>query len=97
MPRTANASFMKLQHPDAVLAAIIGPEPRPRTEITVRIWAYIKSHGLQDAKNRRFINARTPEFAALLGADWPVVDGVQAVSMFQLPGVIGRHIAPAEG
>jgi chromatin remodeling complex protein RSC6 len=89
MPRTANASFMKLQRPDAILAAIVGPEPRSRPDITVRIWAYIKSASLQDTKNRRQINAGTPEFRALLG-------GADSCTMFELPKFVGLHISPAE-
>jgi upstream activation factor subunit UAF30 len=81
---------MRPQQPDAVLAAIVGPEPRPRTEITKRVWAYIKAHGLQDPTDRRVIFARTPEFRALL-------QGANACSMFQLPQFVFGHTTPAEG
>ena len=90
MPRTTPATFMKPQQPDAVLGAIVGTEPLPRTEITKKIWAYIKQHGLQDAKDRRTINAATPEFFLLLG-------GVDSCSMFDLQRHLSNHYAPAEG
>jgi len=90
MPRTPNAKFMQLQQPDAVLAAIVGDEPLSRPEITKRIWAYFKSVGAQDAKQRRQINAVTPELQALFGVhSW--------ITMFDLPRIVGLHITPAEG
>ena len=56
-PRKANAAFMKPVQPNEKLAAIIGNKPMPRTEVTKKLWAYIKKNGLQDAKNKRMINA----------------------------------------
>ncbi|CAH0348001.1 SWIB/MDM2 domain-containing protein [Aquabacterium sp. CECT 9606] len=55
--RTPNAAFMKALTPSPALAAVIGAEPLPRTEVTKKVWEYIKKHNLQDAANRRNINA----------------------------------------
>src|SRR6266699_3081662 len=55
--RKPNAAFMKPMTPTATLAAVIGGSPMPRTEVTKKLWAYIKRNGLQDSKNRRNINA----------------------------------------
>jgi len=53
MARKPNAAFMKPVQPDAILAAIVGSKPLPRTEMTKKLWAYIKKKGLQDKKNKR--------------------------------------------
>ncbi len=55
--RTPNAAFMKAMTPSAALAAVIGATPAPRTEVTKKVWEYIKKHKLQDAANKRMINA----------------------------------------
>ena len=55
--RKANAAFMRPVSPDATLAEVVGPKPLPRTEVTKKLWAYIKKNDLQDKKNRRMINA----------------------------------------
>ena len=55
--RKPNAAFMKPVTPDAKLAAVVGSTPLPRTELTKKLWAYIKKNGLQDKKNKRMINA----------------------------------------
>ncbi len=55
--RKPNAAFMKAMNPSAALAAVVGSKALPRTEVTKKLWAYIKRHGLQDKKNRRMINA----------------------------------------
>ena len=55
--RTPNAAFMKALTPSAALAAVIGDKPLPRTEVTKKVWEYIKKHKLQDAANKRNINA----------------------------------------
>jgi chromatin remodeling complex protein RSC6 len=55
--RTPNAAFMKALTPSPALAAIIGAAPLPRTEVTKKVWEYIKKHNLQDAANKRNINA----------------------------------------
>ena len=81
--RTPNAAFMKPMVADAALAAVIGSTPMPRTEIVKQLWVYIKKHGLQDATNKRNINA---------DAKMKVLfDGKDQVSMFQLAGLIGKH------
>ena len=81
--RTPNAAFMKPMTPDAALAAVIGSTPVPRTEIVKQLWVYIKKHGLQDAANKRNINADA-KLKVLF-------DGKAQVSMFQLAGLIGKH------
>src|SRR4026209_2662102 len=55
--RTPNAAFMKAMTPSAQLGTVVGSAPLPRTEVTKKLWAYIKRKGLQDSKNRRQINA----------------------------------------
>jgi upstream activation factor subunit UAF30 len=55
--RTPNAAFMKAMTPSAALAAIIGDKPLPRTEVTKKVWEYIKKNGLQDKVKRTMINA----------------------------------------
>src|SRR6267142_2255836 len=82
--QTTSHGLMKAVQPSAELAAIVGTTPLPRTEITKRLWDYIKEHGLQDAKNRRMINAD----AKLR----PVVGGQEQVSMFDLPKLVSRHV-----
>ena len=78
------SGLMKAVQPSAELAAIVGHAPLPRTEITKRLWDYIKQHGLQDAKNRRMINVD----AKLR----PVVGGQEKVSMFDLPKLVSHHV-----
>ena len=56
-PRRANAAFMRPVTPSPALAEVVGSKPIPRTEVTKRLWAYIKKNRLQDAKNRRMINS----------------------------------------
>jgi chromatin remodeling complex protein RSC6 len=82
---SANSAFMKPMKPDAALAAIVGDSPLPRSEVTKRIWAYIKKKGLQDAKDRRSINAD-----ATLG---PVLDGKKKVTMFELTKHVNNHLS----
>jgi chromatin remodeling complex protein RSC6 len=55
--RAPNAAFMKAMKPSVALAAVIGNQPAPRTEVTKKVWEYIKKHNLQDAANKRVINA----------------------------------------
>ena len=76
--------LMKAVQPSAELAAIVGPTPLPRTEIIKRLWDYIKENRLQDAKNRRMINAD----AKLR----PVVGEQGQISMFDLPKLVSRHV-----
>ena len=82
--RTPNAAFMKPMQPDAALSAVVGNSPMPRTEITKKLWAYIKRKGLQDAKNRRQINADENLK--------PVFGGKSNVSMFEMTKLVNKHI-----
>ena len=82
--RSPNAAFMKPMTPSAALAAVIGAKPMPRTEVTKRLWDYIKEHDLQDAKNRRQINAD----AAL-----KEVFGQPSVTMFEMTKLVGKHLS----
>ncbi len=81
--RKPNAAFMRPLTPSATLAAIIGSTPMPRTEVTSKIWAYIKKNKLQDAVNRRMINA-DDKLKALFGK-------AQA-SMFELTKFVSKHL-----
>ncbi len=82
--RKANAAFMKPVQPDPALAEVVGSKPIPRTEVTKKLWAYIKKNGLQDAKNRRMINAD----AALK----VVFGGKASVNMFDMTKLVGKHL-----
>jgi upstream activation factor subunit UAF30 len=82
--RTPNAAFMKPMQPDDALAAVVGSGPLPRTEITKKLWQYIKKNGLQDAKVRRNINADEK-----LGR---VFGGKKQVSMFEMTKLVNKHI-----
>ena len=82
--RKPNAAFMKPVMPDAKLAEVVGSKGLPRTELTKKLWQYIKKHGLQDKKNRRMINAD----AALLA----VFGGKKQVSMFEMTKLVSRHV-----
>ena len=82
--RKPNAAFMKPVQPDAVLSAVVGSKPIPRTEVTKKLWAYIKKNGLQDKKNRRNINAD----AALK----PVFGGKATVNMFEMTKLVSKHV-----
>ena len=82
--RKPNAAFMKPVKPDATLAAIVGDKPMPRTELTKKLWAYIKKHGLQDKKNKRMINAD----ATLK----PVFGNKASVSMFEMTKLVNKHL-----
>ena len=83
--RKPNAAFMKPLTPSADLAAVIGSEAVPRTEVTKKIWEYIKKHNLQDAKNKRNINADD-----LLK---PVFGGKKQVTMFEMAGLLSKHLS----
>jgi upstream activation factor subunit UAF30 len=82
--RKANAAFMAPVSPSATLAPVVGDKPIPRTEVTKRLWAYIKKNGLQDQKNRRQINAD-----ATLKA---VFGGRASVNMFEMTKLVGKHL-----
>ncbi len=81
--RTPNAAFMKALTPSAALAAVVGSTPLPRTEVVSKMWVYIKKHNLQDATNRRAINADDKLKA---------VFGKAQVTMFEMAGLIGKHL-----
>ncbi len=82
--RKANAAFMKPMQPSPQLAEVIGSKPMPRTEVTKRLWQYIKKNGLQDSKNRRNINADA-NLKAVFG-------GKSTVSMFEMTKLVGKHL-----
>ena len=82
--RKPNAAFMKAMTPSAVLAAVVGSMPLPRTEVTKRIWDYIKKNKLQDAVNRRLINA-DEKLRAVFG-------GKNKVSMFEMTKLVSNHL-----
>jgi upstream activation factor subunit UAF30 len=82
--RKPNAAFMKPVTPSPALAEVIGSKPVPRTEVTKKLWAYIKKNGLQDPKNRRMIRAD----AALK----PVFGGKAQVNMFEMTKLVGKHL-----
>jgi len=82
--RKPNAAFMKAMTPSAVLAAVVGSMPLPRTEVTKKIWDYIKKNKLQDAINRRLINA-DEKLRAVFG-------GKKQVSMFEMTKLVSNHL-----
>jgi chromatin remodeling complex protein RSC6 len=82
--RKPNAAFMKPMQPDAALGAVVGNSAIPRTEVTKKLWAYIKRNGLQDAKERRMINA-DDKLRAVFG-------GKSKVSMFEMTKLVSRHM-----
>lgn len=85
MAKKPNAKFMAPVTPDAALAVVVGNKPLPRTELTKKLWVYIKKNGLQDAKNRRQINAD----AALKA----VFNGKAAVNMFEMTKLVSGHVS----
>ena len=82
--RTPNAAFMKPMQPSASLGAVVGNNGMPRTEITKKLWQYIKRNGLQDAKERRMINA-DDKLRAVFG-------GKGKVSMFEMTKLVNKHL-----
>ena len=76
--------FNRPMTPSAALAAVIGAGPYPRTEVTKRLWAYIKAHGLQDATDKRTINP-DEALAHVLGR--------KPVSMFAMTRIVGKHLS----
>ena len=82
--RKPNAAFMKPVQPDAALSAVVGDKPLPRTELTKKLWAYIRKKGLQDAKNKRMINA-DDALKAVFG-------GKKQVSMFEMTKLVSKHL-----
>ena len=83
--RKPNAAFMKPVTPNAKLAAVVGEKPLPRTELTKKLWAYIKKNGLQDKKNRRMINA-DDALKAVFG-------GKAQVSMFDMTKLVSKNLS----
>jgi chromatin remodeling complex protein RSC6 len=82
--RKPNAAFMKAMTPSATLAAVVGAAPLPRTEVTKKVWDYIKKLDLQDPANRRMINA-DDKLKAVFG-------GKAQVSMFEMTKLISDHL-----
>ncbi len=82
--RKANAAFMKPVTPSPALAEVVGTKPIPRTEVTKKLWAYIKKNGLQDQKNKRMINAD-----ATLKT---VFGGKPSVNMFDMTKLVSKHL-----
>ncbi len=83
--RKPNAAFMRPFQPSTDLAAVVGDKPLPRTEVTKKLWIYIKKHNLQDSKNRRMINADEP-LKAIFG-------GKKQVSMFEMTKLVSKHLS----
>jgi chromatin remodeling complex protein RSC6 len=81
--RKPNAAFMKPVTPSPALSEVVGNKPIPRTEVTKRLWAYIKRNGLQDSKNRRMINA---------DAKLKPIFGKQSVTMFDMTKLVSKHL-----
>jgi upstream activation factor subunit UAF30 len=82
--RKPNAAFMRPMQPDDKLAAIVGSKPIPRSEITKKVWDYIKKHGLQDKKKRTMING-DDNMRAVFG-------GKSQVSMFEMTKLVNQHM-----
>ncbi len=82
--RVPSAAFMKPMTPSAQLAPVVGSSPLPRTEVTKKLWAYIRRKGLQDSKNRRMINADDNLR--------PVFGGSKQVSMFEMTRLVNKHL-----
>ena len=83
--RKPNAAFMKPLKPDEALAQVVGEKPLPRTEITKRLWVYIKKNNLQNPKNRRNIDA--DEVLK------PIFNGKKQVSMFEMTKLVAQHLS----
>lgn len=82
--RTPSAAFMKPVNPDEKLSKVVGEKPLPRTELTKKLWEYIRKHGLQDAKKRTLINADENLKA--------VFNGKKQVSMFEMTKLVSGHL-----
>jgi chromatin remodeling complex protein RSC6 len=78
--------FMQALKPSPELAAVIGSDAQPRTEVTKRLWAYIKEHNLQNPQNKRNILC-DKKLKAVMGKD--------EVTMFEMTGLVGKHLAQA--
>ncbi len=82
--RKPNPAFMRPMTPSPELGAIVGSRPLPRTEVTKKVWVYIKKHGLQDATNRRMINADA-NLKKVFG-------GKNQVNMFEMTKLVNKHL-----
>ena len=82
--RKPNAAFMRPVTPSDALAPIVGSKPMPRTEVTKKLWGYIKKNGLQDKKNKRMINADA-KLKAVFG-------GKASVNMFAMTKLVSKHL-----
>ena len=82
--RKPNAAFMKPMNPSSTLAAVVGNSPMPRTEVTSKLWGYIKKNNLQDKTNRRMINA-DDKLREVFG-------GKRQVSMFEMTKLVSKHL-----
>lgn len=82
--KKANAAFLKPVQPDDALAKVVGAKPLPRTDLTKKLWDYIKKNGLQDAKNKRQINADDALKA--------VFNGKKSVTMFEMTKLVSGHL-----
>ena len=82
--RKPSAAFMKPVQPDSVLSPVVGDKAIPRTEVTKKLWAYIKKNGLQDSKKRTMING-DDKLKAVFG-------GKKQVSMFEMTKLVSRHL-----
>jgi chromatin remodeling complex protein RSC6 len=80
----ASSAFMKALKPSPALAAVVGDQPLPRTEVTKRLWDYIKAHNLQNPANKRNI---------LCDAKLKAVMGKDEVTMFEMTGLVGKHLS----
>ncbi|HJU91093.1 MAG TPA: SWIB/MDM2 domain-containing protein [Gemmatimonadaceae bacterium] len=85
--RAPNPAFMRPMQPDDSLSAVVGSSAMPRTEVTKKLWGYIRRNGLQDSKNRRMINADDRLR--------PVFGGKRQVSMFEMTKLVNRHLKNA--
>lgn len=83
--RKANAAFMKPVTPSAALAEVVGSKPIPRTEVTKKLWAYIKKNGLQDKKVKTQINA-DDNLKVVFG-------GKSKVSMFEMTKLVSKNVS----
>ena len=82
--RKPNAAFMKPVTPSDKLAEVVGAKAIPRTEVTKKLWAYIKKNGLQDKKNKRMIKADDTLK--------PVFGGKAQVNMFEMTKLVSKHV-----
>lgn len=84
MPRKAPAGFNAPVQPDSALGAIVGHSPQTRAQITKKVWAYIKRHGLQDQNDKRRINA---------DSKLALVFGRRSMNMFEMTKAVSQHLS----